>query len=181
MSFISSMTPLLQVVCMVGRAEKPLCHRFTLPQSLDTTLELWGVLDEAQKKNIRVQIKEAAERAMKAVMEEEKKMHPKERGGNKTQTDVLGRDMFGFANVLEIRVRVKNRKFLNWIPIKTLVPRFLIFSRPSSQPNILRYSMCTPTSDPTHPTPSCFGLGHAMVEVWPSPHHSPLSNFWADF
>lgn len=78
---------------MVGRAEKPLCHRFTLPQSLDTTLELWGVLDEAQKKNIRVQIKEVSERAMKAVMEEEKKMHPKERGGNKTQTDVLGVDM----------------------------------------------------------------------------------------
>ncbi|XP_040290571.1 carnosine synthase 1 [Bufo bufo] len=84
---------LSKVVCMVGRAEKPLCHRFTLPQSLDTTLELWGVLNETQKREIMVQIKDAAEKAMKAIMEEEKKMNDKERGGNKVQTDILGVDM----------------------------------------------------------------------------------------
>ncbi|KAM4033407.1 carnosine synthase 1 [Anomaloglossus baeobatrachus] len=84
---------LSKVVCMVGRAEKPLCHRFTLPQSLDTTLELWGVVDETQKRNIWVQIKEASEKTMKAIMEEEIKLNPKERGGNKVQTDALGVDM----------------------------------------------------------------------------------------
>ncbi|KAG9471968.1 hypothetical protein GDO78_021960 [Eleutherodactylus coqui] len=84
---------LSKVVCMVGRAEKPLCHRFALPQSLDTTLDSWGVLDETQKRNVWVQIKEASEKVMKAVMEEEKNMNPKERGGNKVQTDVLGVDM----------------------------------------------------------------------------------------
>ncbi|XP_075698268.1 carnosine synthase 1 [Rhinoderma darwinii] len=84
---------LSKVVCMVGRAEKPLCHRSALPQSLDTTLELWGVLDETQKRNIWVQIKEASEKVMKTIMEEEKKMTSKERGGNKVQTDVLGVDM----------------------------------------------------------------------------------------
>ncbi|KAM3913638.1 carnosine synthase 1 [Leptodactylus fuscus] len=84
---------LSKVVCMVGRAEKPLCHRFTLPQSLDTTLELWGVLDETQKRNVWVQIKEAAEKAMRVIMEEEKKLTPEERGGSKVQTDVLGVDM----------------------------------------------------------------------------------------
>ncbi|XP_071986298.1 carnosine synthase 1 isoform X2 [Engystomops pustulosus] len=84
---------LSKVVCMVGRAEKPLCHRFSLPQSLDNTLELWGVWDETQKRNILAQIKETSEKAMKAIMEEEKKMTPQERGGIKVQTDVLGVDM----------------------------------------------------------------------------------------
>lgn len=76
----------------MGQAEKPICHRSALPQSLDTTLELWGIQDEGQKNNIQVQLKETSERVMKAIMEEEKKLSPKIRGGSKVQTDVLGKD-----------------------------------------------------------------------------------------
>ncbi|XP_040176764.1 carnosine synthase 1 isoform X2 [Rana temporaria] len=84
---------LSKVVCTVGRAEKPICHRSALPQSLDTTLELWGIQDEGQKNNIRVQLKETSERVMKVIIEEEKKLSPKIRGGSKVQTDVLGVDL----------------------------------------------------------------------------------------
>ncbi|KAG8434852.1 hypothetical protein GDO86_012989 [Hymenochirus boettgeri] len=83
---------LSKVVCMIGRAEKPLCHRYSLPQSLDTTLELWGVTDSRQKEDIWCQIKVAAENTMRVVIEEEKKMTSKERGGCKAQIDVLGVD-----------------------------------------------------------------------------------------
>ncbi|XP_075073350.1 carnosine synthase 1 isoform X2 [Mixophyes fleayi] len=84
---------LSKVVCAVGRAEKPLCHRSALPQSLDTTLELWGVCNESQKHNILVQLKETSENVMRAILEEEKKLTSKERGGNKAQTDILGVDL----------------------------------------------------------------------------------------
>ncbi|KAM9326801.1 carnosine synthase 1 [Gastrophryne carolinensis] len=86
--------PLLsKVVCFVGRAEKPLCHRSALPQSLDTTLELWGVRDEDQKNNIFDQLKETSEKVMKVILEEEKKLSPTLRGGSKAQTDVIGIDL----------------------------------------------------------------------------------------
>ncbi|XP_063814592.1 carnosine synthase 1 [Pseudophryne corroboree] len=84
---------LSKVACAVGRAEKPLCHRSALPQSLDTTLELWGVTNEKQKKNIWAQLKETSENVMRAIMEEEKKLTSKERGGSKAQTDILGVDL----------------------------------------------------------------------------------------
>ncbi|KAM4636149.1 carnosine synthase 1 [Discoglossus pictus] len=83
---------LSKVVCAVGRAEKPLSHRSALPQSLDTTLELWGVIDKGHRDNIWAQIKETAERTMRVVMEQEQKLTPEERGGNKAQTDILGID-----------------------------------------------------------------------------------------
>ncbi|XP_053306362.1 carnosine synthase 1 [Spea bombifrons] len=83
---------LSKVVCSVGRAEKPLHHRFALPQSLDTTLELWGIRDKIQKENIFTQVKDTAESVMRVVIEEEKKQSPKERGGYKAQTDILGVD-----------------------------------------------------------------------------------------
>ncbi|XP_053548329.1 carnosine synthase 1 isoform X2 [Bombina bombina] len=83
---------LSKVVCAVGRAEKPLCHRSALPQSLDTILEMWGVTDKGHKENVWAQLKETAERTMRVVMEQEKKLTPEERGGHKAQTDILGID-----------------------------------------------------------------------------------------
>ncbi|XP_068111348.1 carnosine synthase 1 isoform X2 [Hyperolius riggenbachi] len=84
---------LSKVVCIVGRAEKPICHRSALPQSLDTTLEIWGVQDEAQKNNIWAQLKETSEKVMRVIIEQENKFNPKQRGGCKVQTDVLGVDL----------------------------------------------------------------------------------------
>ncbi|XP_072279361.1 carnosine synthase 1 [Pyxicephalus adspersus] len=84
---------LSKVVCSVGRAEKPLCHRSALLQSLDTVLDLWGIQDEGQKNNIWSQLKVTSERVMKVIIEEEQKLSPKLRGGNKAQTDVLGVDL----------------------------------------------------------------------------------------
>uniref|UniRef100_A0A8C5Q1X2 ATP-grasp domain-containing protein n=1 Tax=Leptobrachium leishanense TaxID=445787 RepID=A0A8C5Q1X2_9ANUR len=83
---------LSKVVCSVGRAEKPLCHHFALPQSLETTLELWGVNDKNQKDNILTQLKETAENVMKVVMEAENKLSHKEHRGRRAQIDILGVD-----------------------------------------------------------------------------------------
>uniref|UniRef100_A0A803K2R7 Carnosine synthase 1 n=1 Tax=Xenopus tropicalis TaxID=8364 RepID=A0A803K2R7_XENTR len=81
-----------KVVCTIGRAEKPLHHRFALPQSLETTLELWGITDKSQKEDIWVQVKNVAEQTMRVVIDAEKKMTSEERGGWKAQTDILGVD-----------------------------------------------------------------------------------------
>eukprot|EP00079_Xenopus_tropicalis_P018183 XP_004919268.3 PREDICTED: carnosine synthase 1 isoform X1 [Xenopus tropicalis] len=83
---------LSKVVCTIGRAEKPLHHRFALPQSLETTLELWGITDKSQKEDIWVQVKNVAEQTMRVVIDAEKKMTSEERGGWKAQTDILGVD-----------------------------------------------------------------------------------------
>ncbi|XP_075439900.1 carnosine synthase 1 isoform X2 [Ascaphus truei] len=83
---------LSKVVCTVGRAEKPLRHCSALPQSLDTTLGLWGVTDKGQKDSVWAQLKETAESSMRAVMEQEKRLTPEERGGRRAQTDLLGVD-----------------------------------------------------------------------------------------
>lgn len=74
----------------MGRADKPLKHQATVPQTLESSLQEWGMTDEAQITAIRAQIKQKAEAAMRAFMEMEAELSVEQRGGRRTQTDVIG-------------------------------------------------------------------------------------------
>lgn len=80
----------MQVVCGVGRADKPLKHQATVPQTLESGLRQWGLKDEAQVEAIHAQIKQKAEAAMKAFMDMEAGLTAEQRGGRRAQTDVIG-------------------------------------------------------------------------------------------
>ncbi|KAM9148562.1 carnosine synthase 1 [Pangshura tecta] len=85
--------PLLsQVVCGVGRADKPLKHQAMVPQSLESGLRQQGMTDEAQLAAIRAQVKHKAEAAMMAFLEMEAGLSVEQRGGRWAQTDVIGVD-----------------------------------------------------------------------------------------
>nr|XP_034981652.1 carnosine synthase 1 [Zootoca vivipara]XP_034981663.1 carnosine synthase 1 [Zootoca vivipara] len=85
--------PLLsKVVCGVGRADKPLKHQATVPQTLESSLRQWGLKDEAQIAAIHAQIKQKAEAAMKAFMDMEAGLSVEQRGGRQAQTDIIGVD-----------------------------------------------------------------------------------------
>lgn len=79
-----------QVVCGVGRADKPLKHQATVPQTLESSLQQWGLKDEAQVAAIRSQIKQKAEAAMKTFMDMEASLSAEQRGGRQAQTDIIG-------------------------------------------------------------------------------------------
>ncbi|XP_043940009.1 carnosine synthase 1 [Protopterus annectens] len=86
--------PLLtKLVCGVGRADKPLQHKTFIPQTLDTTLQEWGVTDKDQRDRIYLQVKEKAEACLKAIMEMEAKLSSEQRGGHRAQTDMIGVDL----------------------------------------------------------------------------------------
>ncbi|XP_069485062.1 carnosine synthase 1 isoform X1 [Ambystoma mexicanum] len=86
------MDTIRQVICAVGRVDKPLNHKTSIPQTLETTLQQWGVRDEAQRKAIDLQIMEMAQTAMEAVIEMEAGLLPEQRGGRRAQTDIIGVD-----------------------------------------------------------------------------------------
>uniref|UniRef100_A0A8D0GW70 Carnosine synthase 1 n=1 Tax=Sphenodon punctatus TaxID=8508 RepID=A0A8D0GW70_SPHPU len=85
--------PLLsKVVCGVGRSDRPLKHQATVPQTLESSLQQWGLTDEAQIAAIHAQVKQKAEAAMKAFMDMEAELSAEQRGGRRAQTDVIGVD-----------------------------------------------------------------------------------------
>ncbi|XP_078508053.1 carnosine synthase 1-like isoform X2 [Lissotriton helveticus] len=82
-----------KVICSAGRADKPLDHQIpSVPQTLETTLQLWGFTDEAQIRAIHQMVVDKAEDALRAVIEMEAGMSPEQRGGRRAQTDVIGVD-----------------------------------------------------------------------------------------
>ncbi|KAK9410387.1 carnosine synthase 1 [Crotalus adamanteus] len=85
--------PLLsKVICAVGPANKPLKHQTTVPQTLERSLQHWGVKDEIQIAAIHAQIKQKAEAAMKAFMDMETSLSIEQKGGHQAQTDIIGVD-----------------------------------------------------------------------------------------
>ncbi|XP_075784639.1 carnosine synthase 1-like isoform X2 [Pelodiscus sinensis] len=85
--------PLLsKVVCSVGRADKPLKHQATVPQSLESSLRQQGMTDKAQLAAIHAQVKHKAEAAMTAFLEMEAGLSVEQRGGRQAQTDMIGVD-----------------------------------------------------------------------------------------
>ncbi|NXO00029.1 CRNS1 synthase, partial [Rhinopomastus cyanomelas] len=83
---------LLQVACAMGRAEAPLHHGASLPQSLDTSLQQCGVVAPGQRQLLAKQLQEAAEAAMSALLATEAELSPQQRGGTRAHTDLLGVD-----------------------------------------------------------------------------------------
>ncbi|XP_028668202.2 carnosine synthase 1-like isoform X3 [Erpetoichthys calabaricus] len=86
--------PLLnQLICSVGRADQPLHHGSSLPQTLETTLQEWGIADPVICNNIQNQVRDKAQACMKAIMEMEKEMSPEQRGGRGARMDLIGVDL----------------------------------------------------------------------------------------
>ncbi|XP_078502639.1 carnosine synthase 1-like [Lissotriton helveticus] len=84
---------LKSVICSAGRADKPLDHQIpSVPQTLETTLQLWGFTDEAQIRAIHQKVVDKAEDALRAVIEMEAGLSPEQRGGRRAQTEVIGVD-----------------------------------------------------------------------------------------
>ncbi|XP_058876129.1 carnosine synthase 1-like [Acipenser ruthenus] len=86
--------PLLnQLVCSVGRSDSPIRHGSSPLQSLETTLQDWGLSDPAQCSSIHSQVKSTAETCLRVAMEMEAGLSPEQRGGRAAQTDMIGVDM----------------------------------------------------------------------------------------
>ncbi|MGH0186375.1 UNVERIFIED_CONTAM: hypothetical protein FKN15_020925 [Acipenser sinensis] len=64
-----------------------------LNQSLETTLQDWGLSDPAQCSSIHSQVKSTAETCLRVAMEMEAGLSPEQRGGWAAQTDMIGVDM----------------------------------------------------------------------------------------
>ncbi|NXU57980.1 CRNS1 synthase, partial [Turnix velox] len=83
---------LCQVTCGVGRAEAPVRHGAMLPQSLDSSLQQWGVVASEQRQALATRLREAAEATMAALLAAEAELTPQQRGGARAHTDLLGVD-----------------------------------------------------------------------------------------
>lgn len=62
-----------------------------MPQTLERSLQHWGVKDEIQIAAIHAQIKQKAEAAMKAFMDMETSLSVEQKGGHQAQTDIIGK------------------------------------------------------------------------------------------
>ncbi|XP_069713305.1 carnosine synthase 1 [Phaenicophaeus curvirostris] len=83
---------LCQVACAVGRAECPVAHGASLPQGLDSSLQLWGVVAPGQRQALATRLQVAAEAAAVALWAAEAELSAGHRGGARARTDLLGVD-----------------------------------------------------------------------------------------
>lgn len=79
-----------QVVCAVGRGDRPLRHQDSLPRTLEAALAQCGLGEAAQVAGVRRGVKAAAEAALAAVLALEAGLSAEQRGGRRACTDVLG-------------------------------------------------------------------------------------------
>ncbi|XP_004713772.1 carnosine synthase 1 [Echinops telfairi] len=76
--------PLLsKVVCAVGRGDRPLRHRNSLPRPLEVALAQCGLSEPTQVEALRQRIKAAAEEALAAVLGLEAGLSAQQRGGRR--------------------------------------------------------------------------------------------------
>ncbi|XP_057883144.1 carnosine synthase 1 isoform X2 [Melospiza georgiana] len=83
---------LCQVACAVGRAESPVRHGAALPQGLDSGLQQCGVAAPGQRQALATRLREATEAAAAALLASEAELSPRQRGGDRARTDILGVD-----------------------------------------------------------------------------------------
>ncbi|NXR94935.1 CRNS1 synthase, partial [Hypocryptadius cinnamomeus] len=88
---------LCQVACAVGRAETPARHGAALPQGLDSSLQQWGVVAPSQRQALATRLREATEAAATALLATEAELSPRQRGGSRARTDILGEHGAGDA------------------------------------------------------------------------------------
>lgn len=79
-----------QVVCAVGRRDRPLRHQNSLPRTLEAVLAQCGLGEAAQVAAVRRSVKAAAEAALAAVLAREAGLSAEQRGGRLARTDFLG-------------------------------------------------------------------------------------------
>uniref|UniRef100_A0A452QMR2 Carnosine synthase 1 n=1 Tax=Ursus americanus TaxID=9643 RepID=A0A452QMR2_URSAM len=80
--------PLLsKVVCSVGRQDRPLRHRSSLPQTLEVALARCGLGETGQVAVVRQRVKTAAEAALAAVLALEAGLSAEQRGGRRAARD----------------------------------------------------------------------------------------------
>lgn len=79
-----------QVVCGVGRGDRPLRHQNSLPQTLEVALTQCGLGEPAQVAAVRRRVKAAAEAALAAMLALEAGLSAEQRGGRRVRTDFLG-------------------------------------------------------------------------------------------
>lgn len=79
-----------QVVCSVGREDRPLRHQSSLPQTLEAALARCGLGETGQVAVVRRRVKAAAEAALAAVLALEAGLSAEQRGGRRARTDFLG-------------------------------------------------------------------------------------------
>ncbi|KAK2100046.1 Carnosine synthase 1 [Saguinus oedipus] len=84
--------PPAQVVCGVGRGDRPVRHHNSLPRTLEVALAQCGLGDAAQVEAVRQRVKAAAEAALGAVLALEAGLSAEQRGGRRAHTDFLGVD-----------------------------------------------------------------------------------------
>ncbi|XP_066544297.1 carnosine synthase 1 [Amia ocellicauda] len=86
--------PLLyKLLCRVGLSELPLSHWDSLPQSLLSSLQDWGLGDRSIVLSLRRLLTHSALCCFRIVMDTEAQMSPGQRGGQEAQTDLIGVDM----------------------------------------------------------------------------------------
>lgn len=78
----------------MGRAESPVRHGASLPQSLDSSLQQLGVTSPGQRQALATRLQVAAEAAMGALQAAEAELSPQRRGGPRARTDLLGERRF---------------------------------------------------------------------------------------
>ncbi|RLV97148.1 hypothetical protein DV515_00012056 [Chloebia gouldiae] len=88
----TAMEPYSQVACTVGRAESPVRHGAALPQGLDSSLQQWGVVGPSQRQALATRLRKATEAAAAALLATEAELSPRQRGGSRAHTDILGVD-----------------------------------------------------------------------------------------
>lgn len=79
-----------QVVCSVGRGDRPLRHQSSLPRTLEAALAQCGLAEASQVAIVRQRVKAAAEAALAAVLTLEAGLSAEQRGGRQVRTDFLG-------------------------------------------------------------------------------------------
>ena len=79
-----------QVVCSVGRGDRPLRHQSSLPRTLEAALAQCGLAEASQVAIVRQRVKAAAEAALAAVLTLEAGLSAEQRGGRQVRVDFLG-------------------------------------------------------------------------------------------
>ena len=70
--------------------DKPISTSNSVPQSLNTALEVFGVHDEQEQRRLYQLIREGSENILKVILDYENSMVAEDRGGIGAQTDIIG-------------------------------------------------------------------------------------------
>ncbi|XP_052224633.1 carnosine synthase 1-like isoform X1 [Dreissena polymorpha] len=82
------------ITCGVASKHAPVHGDNTVPQTLDTTLQTFGISDPSVRRNIEQDVRKRTEDTLQTIIDEEKKMTAEQRGGIGGYTEIIGIDFF---------------------------------------------------------------------------------------